>query len=189
MKNYNIFKLSIDNGLKSLQVGTAGDYILLLSAPALANVSIQLNENTADKIPLKAYHAINAKDTDTIFVSADAVAGETITLAQAPTSGDFQMITPASDVNIGTVTKILDKFRPDGTAIQYKILAGDFYVFTKTNETMIRFYASDEVGVELNDSAVKYPMFEEELFVDNLDTITFHNDNIDIDVDLTIWSM
>ena len=99
-KNYNIIPLSIDNGLNAVQVGTAGGYIRLLEAPAAANVFIHLNESNADPIPLKVYHAIEATDIERIFVTCNAVPGETIKIVQANKAEDFKMITPASDVKL-----------------------------------------------------------------------------------------
>lgn len=187
-KPYNVFELSIDTGLDAVACGTAGGYISLLEAPTNANVQIHLNDRAADPIPLKAYHAVEATEIERIFVSADAVANAKIKLVQAKRSQDFKMITPASDVNVDSINKILDRFRPDGTAIQQTIIAGSSYTFTKSNETMIRFHASDELGVELDNTAIKYPMFEEELYIDNINTLKFHNDTAS-SVVLTVWSM
>jgi len=106
-KPYNIFELDISNGLKALPVGTAGGYISLLEAPTNANVKIHLNEREADGIPLKAYHAIEATNIEQIFVTADAVADEKITIVQSIHSDSFKMITPASDVNVDEVTQIV----------------------------------------------------------------------------------
>lgn len=188
LKNYNIINLSIENALTAVPAGTAGGYIALLDAPTNANVRIHLNEQMADGIPLKPYHAIEANGIEKIFISANAVAGGTIKIIQAVLSKDFRMVTPASDVNVDTITKILDKFRPDGTAIQQTINAGASYTFTKANETSIRFHATDEVGVELNANGIKFPLFEEELLIDNLSTLKFHNNNAAA-LTLTIWSM
>jgi len=106
-KPYNIFELDISNGLKALPVGTAGGYISLLEAPTNAHVKIHLNEREADGIPLKAYHAIEATNIEQIFVTADAVADEKITIVQSIHSDSFKMITPASDVNVDEVTQIV----------------------------------------------------------------------------------
>lgn len=188
MKNYNVINLSIENGLNTVPIGTAGGYISVLEAPTNANIRIHLNDQMADGIPLKAYHSIEAENINKIFVSADAVSGGTIKILQASQSKDFKLIMPASNVNVDTITKILDKFRPDGTAIQVTINAAAAYTFTKTNETMIRFHATDELGIELDTNGVKYPMFEEEIHIDNLSTLKFHNDTA-ASIVLTIWSM
>jgi len=103
MKNYNIIPLSIDKALDRYPIGTAGGYIRLLDAPSAANVKIHLNDSNADGIPLKPYHAIEASDIDKIYISCDAVPGETVTIVQAATANDFRMITPASDVKLSSL--------------------------------------------------------------------------------------
>ena len=187
-KNYNIIPLSIDNGLNAVQIGTAGGYIRLLEAPATAEVYIHLNEKNADPIPLKVYHAIEATGIEKIFVTCNTVAGGIIKIVQADIADKFRMITPASTISVSEIGKIGDRFRPDGTAIQQTITAGSSYTFTKSNETIIRFHSTDEVGVDLNGGGVKYPMFEEELNIDNLSSLVFYNDNAS-DIVLTLWSM
>jgi len=102
-KNYNMITKSIDTGLNRVQVGTAGGYIRLLDAPASANVLIHLNEQNADGIPLKVYHAIESTHIEKIYVSCNAVAGATITIVQANSSKDFKMVTPASDVALSSL--------------------------------------------------------------------------------------
>jgi len=102
-KNYNLIPLSIDQGLNRVPIGTAGGYIRLLEAPAAANVQIHLNEQNADGIPLKTYHAIEATNIEKIFVSCNAVPGEKITVVQANTAKDFKMVTPASDVKLSSL--------------------------------------------------------------------------------------
>ena len=102
-KNYNLIPLSIDQGLNRVPIGTAGGYIRLLEAPAAANVQIHLNEQNADGIPLKTYHAIEATNIEKIFVSCNAVTGEKITVVQANTAKDFKMVTPASDVKLSSL--------------------------------------------------------------------------------------
>ena len=102
-KNYNLIPLSIDQGLNRVPIGTAGGYIRLLEAPADANVQIHLNEQNADGIPLKTYHAIEATNIEKVFVSCNAIAGESITVVQANTAKDFKMVTPASDVKLSSL--------------------------------------------------------------------------------------
>lgn len=102
-KNYNVIPLSIDKGLDGVQVGTAGGYIRLLEAPATAEVFIHLNDKQADGIPLKVYHAIEATDIERIFVTCNAIPGETIKIVQANTAEDFKMVTPASDVKLSAL--------------------------------------------------------------------------------------
>lgn len=102
-KNYNVIPLSIDKGLDGVQVGTAGGYIRLLEAPATAEVFIHLNDKQADGIPLKVYHAIEATDIERIFVTCNAIPGETIKIVQANTAENFKMVTPASDVKLSAL--------------------------------------------------------------------------------------
>jgi len=108
MKPYNVIKLSINEALNHVPIGTGGGYLCLLSAPSEAKVLIHLNDSNADGIPLKAYHAIEATNIDKVYITCNAVAGEVIEIVQANTSRDFKMITPASDVKVETVTDIVN---------------------------------------------------------------------------------
>ncbi len=115
-KNYNVMTLSINEALNHVPFGTGGGYIKLLKAPTSANVLIHLNDSNADGIPLKAYHEIEASNIDKVFISCNAVDGETIEIVQAKTSKDFKMITPVSDIAVdeiggysATALALLDK--------------------------------------------------------------------------------
>ena len=103
MTPYNIIKVDISSGKADFPIGTSGGYIALLDAPANANVSIKLNDQFGDAIPLKVTHGIEAKGVTKVYISADAVAGGVITLVQAKTSDNFKMITPAFDANVENI--------------------------------------------------------------------------------------
>ena len=184
----NIIPLDITNGLNNHPIG-AGEYIQLIDAPALANVTVKTNNAFGHGVPLKVGHSLTAKnDVFKVFISCDPVAGEQIRFFQADAGDAFILNSPASDVNVGTIEKIADKFRANGTAVQPAILAGAFYTFDKTDQKQIRFHASDQVGIELNGNNVKYPMYEEELILDDITQIKFHN-NTAATITLTILDM
>lgn len=184
----NIITLDISNGILNHEIG-AGEYVKLISAPTAANVTIKSNEPFKKGIPLQVGHSLRArKEVRNIYVSADAVAGATITIMQADNNDDFELDTPPTSIDVDTISTIGDRFRPDGSAIQQSIVAGGSYIFTKTNETMIRFHSTDETGVELNANGIKYPMFEDELRINNITTVKFHN-NTAATIVVTLWKM
>jgi len=181
-KNYNMITLSINTGLNRVQIGTAGGYIKLLDAPTSANVLIHLNEQNADGIPLKAYHAIEATNIEKIYVSCNAVPGSTITIVQANSSTDFRMITPASDISLDNLGDFSDtavskiKFIPSGDGISRTILAGNLIELLTDTTKAIKFHSSQTTGVELNNNGVLFPMSgENEIFLRDINSIKFHN--------------
>lgn len=185
-KNYNTIRLSIDKGLSDVKCGTAGDYVMLLDAPAIANVRVKLNDQSSDEIPLKTYHSIEAKGIDVIYVSADAIENETITIVQAKSSNEFKMITPASDVNLKEVSSFSDfavsqlKFVPDGKATVNAIDSGASTTIECAGIMAIKFNSDAVLGVELNDNGVKFPMNgTNEMILTSINSVTFHNDNTD----------
>ncbi|WP_345984321.1 hypothetical protein WCX49_06700 [Sulfurimonas sp. HSL-1656] len=103
MKPYIIIPKSITNGLKDVEIGTAGGYLVVLDAPALANITVKLNDQNNDPIPLEKFQGIEAKGVTKVFVSADAVAGGIIKLAQAKTAEDFRILTQISQVDINSL--------------------------------------------------------------------------------------
>lgn len=172
----NKIPLDISNGLTDHEIG-AGEYIILTKGPTGANVTVKANDSFKAGWPLKVGHSLRGKkEIRKIFVSCDAVAGESITLHQADSNDDFELTTPPSTVDVDTITKIDDRFRPNGTAWQETIAAAGSFLFTKTTQTILRFHSSNEVGVELDGNTIKYPMFEEELRIDNITTVRFYND-------------
>jgi len=113
--NYNIVRKSINDGLNKEPIGNGG-YIKLLEAPTSAEVLIHLNEQNTDGIPLKAYHSIEADGIERVYISCNAVVGETIQIAQAKSSNELKIITPVSDIAVeeiggysATALSLLDK--------------------------------------------------------------------------------
>jgi len=100
--NYNIINKSINLGLHQEPIGNGG-YIKLLEAPTSADVLIHLNDKNADGIPLKAYHSIEADNIERVYISCNAVNGETIRIAQAKTSKEFKIITPVTDIAVDEI--------------------------------------------------------------------------------------
>lgn len=88
---YNVGSKSIDSELRDYEISSGQDYFILLSAPSNANVRIRLNENTAPQIPIKEFWQFKSKDVTRIYISADAVAGGSITWGQA--DGNLEIIT------------------------------------------------------------------------------------------------
>lgn len=158
MKTINTISLSIDTALNRVPFGTGGGYIRLLSGPTGANVKIHLNDKNADGIPLKTYHAIEASDINNVFISCNAVPGETIKIVQAKTSKDFRMITPASDVNIenigGYESNALAQLDKIMNPYQAEVLTS-FAVVSAINTTLFsKVLTCDKIEVNFNSGGV-----------------------------------
>ena len=91
--DYNVFNLSLNNGLENHAISSGKDYIILLKAPVNANVKVRLNSNQGDLIPLKENYAIKASNVKEIFITADIVENEVITIGQSNSVDGFEIIT------------------------------------------------------------------------------------------------
>lgn len=105
----------------------------------------------------------------------------------------FVIVEPLASVSLETTTKDAietNTFKPSSTGIeQVTIIAGASHTVTKGTLKAIRFHASDEVGLSLDADLIKYPIFEDILYLDNINTdVTFHNDNA-LSIKLTVWKM
>lgn len=100
----NIFTLDISNGLRDHEVG-AGEYLLLIDAPPLANVTVKPNSQFgATGIPLKSGHDVRSrKEVNKWFISADAVAGGTIKILMSDSDEPLTINTVPSDVNVSEI--------------------------------------------------------------------------------------
>lgn len=100
----NIFTLDISNGLRDHEVG-AGEYLLLIDAPPLANVTVKPNSQFgATGIPLKSGHDVRSrKEVNKWFISADAVAGGTIKILMSDSEEPLTINTVPSDVNVSEI--------------------------------------------------------------------------------------
>ncbi|PLY11385.1 MAG: hypothetical protein C0626_02105 [Arcobacter sp.] len=105
---YNMVPLSINNGLDNKKIAGSFDYIILMKAPANANVRIRLNDNTASEIPLNVNFAISAKDVTEIFVSADVVEDGAILIGQSDTIENFQILTSPVVSQIDTIGSVAE---------------------------------------------------------------------------------
>lgn len=103
----NIFTLDISNGLRDHEVG-AGEYLLLIDAPPLANVTVKPNSQFgATGIPLKSGHDVRSrKEVNKWFISADAVAGGTIKILMSDSDEPLTINTVPSDVNVSEIGSI-----------------------------------------------------------------------------------
>lgn len=183
--NYNIIRKDISNGLRGNQISSmgSGNYLILRYAPPGANVKVRLGSNTAQAIDLIQDDSIEGLEVTSVYVEADAVPGEHIIFAQAKTSKDFR-INPAPAIkNID-----VDNFFMPKSDATYTIAPGATQSIDVTEIKAIRFYASDEVQVSLNNSGVLYPMLEDEIFTRDLDSVEFKNTTAS-NITLVVWSM
>lgn len=161
----------------------AGNYLILRYAPAGANVKVRLGSNTAPAIDMIQDDSIEGVEVSNIYIECDAVPGEYIEFIQAKNSETFK-ITPAPAIkNID-----VDNFFIPNNDSSYTITAGASLEIDTTNTKALRFYASDEVGVSLDNSAIKYPMLEDMVFTRDVDSLAFYNDTA-ADVTLIVWEM
>lgn len=186
MKAYNICTLDISNGLDNEALASSNNFIQLIEAPPNAKVTLRLNDNTADEILLREGFSIEAQDINRIYCSCNAVNGGKIKIALSKSSDSFK-INPIPSLEFSDEVLNALRFAPSNI-FQTTIAANSNYEFTD-NVNSIRFHATDEIGVELENSSIKYPMFEDIINTSNLtSSIKFHNDNTE-NVVLTIWSM
>lgn len=103
---YNVATIDISSGLVDHEISSGQDYFILLDAPTNANVTVKLNENTAPAIPIKEYWQFKSKDVQNIYLSCDAVSGESIKYGQA--DGNLEITTNPVINSIDTITSLTD---------------------------------------------------------------------------------
>lgn len=185
---YNIADISITNGLKNHPLVSGMDYLILLEAPAGADIRVKLNDNTAKEIPLKENYAIKSKNVNNIYIMANEIDGGMIKIGQSNTVEDFEILTSPSLEFTKEVLNELN-FAPNGNTTEVNINSNQSYTHQTINLQGIRFVSTHDVGVELKNSGIKYPMLEDEIWTRNLDNnIIFHNDNANA-INLIIWDM
>lgn len=184
--NYNIVRLPLDDGLKNHAIG-GRDYLIVLESPSKCNLTVKINDNTADEIPLKENYSLTSKDVRDIIINADAVAGGVLMLGQAKTETDFNIKTSPSLEFSDDILNSL-RFAPRASET-ITIPANSTYDFSKGAYTAIRFICEDEFLISLDDNIEKYPTIEDILYLDNLSNkAVFHNDNA-FEISIIIWLM
>lgn len=106
---YNVGTQTLDNGLNDIEIASGLDYLIILDAPANANIKIRLNENTAPQIPMKDGWQIETLEVDKIYLSCDAVVGGVITYGQA--DGNIK-IQPNPTINAIEKIAEIESFSP-----------------------------------------------------------------------------
>lgn len=101
---YNVASQDISNGLTDFEVSSGQDYFILLSAPTNANVRVKLNSNTAPAIPIYEFWQFKSADLNKLYISADAVAGASITYGQA--DGNVEITTNPQIGSIDSITEV-----------------------------------------------------------------------------------
>ena len=184
--NYNIVRLPLDDGIKNQAIG-GRDYLIVLEAPSRCNLTIKINDNTADEIPLKENYSLSGKNVRDIIINADAVAGGVLMLGQAKTEADFSIKTSPSLEFSDDVLNSL-RFAPRSSAT-LTIPANSTIDFNKGAYMAIRFICEDEFLLSLDDETEKYPTIEDILYLDNLsDKVVFHNENA-FEINIILWTM
>ncbi len=105
--SYNIITKSLETKLNGYSVSSmgAGNYITLLSAPPLANVYLQINDNTSPKIPFNEGDSLEAIDINRIYITADVVVGGKLVFGQS-NAKDFKIIPAPKVKDIEEIGKI-----------------------------------------------------------------------------------
>ena len=106
MKPYNIFKLNITEGLQDKEIANGMDYLVLLSVPTSANVTVKIDDINASEIPLKENFALVSRDVEKLYLNCNPIDGETITIGQSDTVNDFQLITSPTINKIESMNKV-----------------------------------------------------------------------------------
>lgn len=189
---YKITPHPIDKGLDNKKLPSDMDYLIILSSPPDANIRVRVDETGADEIPLEEKEGIEVKKTSKVYLSCDPIVNGEIVVAQSDSMTGFKIITAPTIKDIQMISKvdqIGDTFTPSDTVTQETVITGGTYDLDITGLNAVRFHSSDEIGVELGASGLKYPMFEDIIHTRNLtQNIKFHNDN-ENDLILTIWRM
>lgn len=105
---YNVGSADISQGLQDFEISSGQDYFILLSAPSNANIHIRLNENTAPQIPIKEHWQFKSADVKKVFISADAISGESIKWGQA--DGNLEITTNPTINQIGSISQMGSTF-------------------------------------------------------------------------------
>lgn len=182
MINYNIVPLDIKNGLKNHEIASGFNYLILLEAPSNANVTIKINDNTADEIPLKENGSIKVKNATRIYISCDSVYDGRLLIGQAQ-STDLLITPPA---NIGKISEISDFGVEAKTLLQFlptdsfkqTINNNSFLEMDITKVKALKHISNGNLEIEINSNGVKYPLnanSEKELFCHYLDSLKIHN--------------
>lgn len=193
-------KLKISCNEKRKEIGVF-NHLKVLYIPVGVTIQVSFKDTPADEelYPLTDIVA----DVDSLgemvenarrcFLHIEGTSSENMIIIASnvtPTDG-FIMVEQAKVIALESSTKSAIEsaiFRPNGTAVQKTIAPAGNYLFTKTNEAVLRFHSTDEVGIELNENEIKYPLYEEELHIEDINTIKFHNNNTS-SIIITILSM
>jgi hypothetical protein len=191
--NYNIVTLNLDDGQNNTPISSGMNYLLLLDAPAGANVRVRLNDNTADEIPLRENYAIKTSNINQIYISADIIPGGVIKIAQSNNSKDFEIITAPAIIDIDSINKLIDFDTYASSKLQLipndsasTILSSDSSYRLDTRHIFsIRYIASANILVEINNNGVLLPLTTDEIiFTHQINEITFYNKSVS-DIDLS----
>jgi len=105
--DYNIAKVPIKDGVDNYPLASSKNYLILLSAPAGAKVTVRLNDTTEDEIPLSENFALECKNVSRVYISCNAVdTDEMLVLGQAATSEDFKIITAPVVKDIDSINNL-----------------------------------------------------------------------------------
>ena len=107
MSKYNISHVPIKEGARDYELAASKDYLILLSSPAGANVTVKLNDNTAAEIPLLENFALECKDVSRIYINCNAVdTDEMLLFGQSATSDDFKIFTAPVVKDIQSISEL-----------------------------------------------------------------------------------
>lgn len=160
---YNVGTQDISNGLRDFEISSSQDYFIILKAPTNANITIKLNSNDNHEIPLKDGWQISSKDVGKMYLSCDAIEGESITYGQS--DGNL-IITPNPTINaIDTITYLnnlgtnvinqLEKIVNPYTLISDEKL----YLNTQANTTIFNAMLDCDKFIFDYSFALHYPVF------------------------------
>lgn len=105
-KLYNVVKLPLTDGLSNHPLPQGAEYIMLYKESIGANVSFKYNETSNDSIDIPVGTKIKTTGAETVFVTADAVAGGILTIIQAVNSDTFELFPPVIVQDIDTINSI-----------------------------------------------------------------------------------
>ncbi|AXX87153.1 hypothetical protein AMRN_1417 [Malaciobacter marinus] len=104
--DYNIARVPISEKINNFPISGGRNYLILLSAPAGANVTVRLGSNQADEIPIKENFALKTSNVTEIYVNCNAVENGMLVFGQSSRSDNFEIL-PSPQVNkIGEINNL-----------------------------------------------------------------------------------
>lgn len=159
----------------------AGRWLAFDYIPIGVSIELSFDNNSQSRISVKKGMKIRTPH-NSVYLWTKGVSNQ-MAVVNHWSSEDTDIIYP-SDIDTSELSSILE-FIPNGVAIQKTIVSGNSFLYSKDSSKKIRVHSTDETHIELDNNGIKYPIYEEILNINNINSISFHNENSN-DIILTI---